>query len=369
MKTVLIVFFQITLIWSLSAQEVEKYKSGKLNFGLEQVESLSGVPWGIVWLADGSMLVSERSGKLLRINNTTKVEIEGLPEIYARGQGGLLDLELHPDYENNGWIYISYSGEQGGEGGNTVLIRVRISEDRIEDMEEIFRSTPNSTRRQHFGGRIEFDDQGYLFLSLGERGDSKNAQDRSVTAGSIVRLFDDGRIPDDNPFVGEASMRPEIWSWGHRNPQGLAWHKGLGVMLETEHGPMGGDELNLVKKGANYGWPEITYGKNYDGSTITDETKREGMEQPLTYWVPSIAPSSLTIVTSDRYPEWDGDALVGSLKFGYLERVVLDGLRIVSKEKMIDNIGRVREVKEGPDGYIYILVEGKGIFKIIPEKS
>ncbi|MCA6074923.1 PQQ-dependent sugar dehydrogenase [Fulvivirga sedimenti] len=369
MKSCFTVIILTAFFLSLQAQDEKRYSSGKISFELQQVEGLSGVPWGVVWLEDGAMLVTERSGKLYRIKGGDRNEVEGLPEVYVRGQGGLMDLELHPDYENNGWVYITYSGEQDGDGGNTVLIRVKIDGNRITELQELFRSTPNSTRRQHFGGRIEFDDKGYLFLSLGERGDSKNAQDLSVTSGSIVRLFDDGKIPEDNPFVGETSARPEIWSWGHRNPQGLAWHKSLGVMLETEHGPMGGDELNLIKKGANYGWPEITYGKNYDGTIITEETKREGMEQPLTYWVPSIAPSSLIIVESDRYPEWKGHALVGSLKFGYLERVVLDGLKVVSKEKMLEGIGRIREVKEGPDGYIYILVEGKGIFRIIPEKS
>jgi glucose/arabinose dehydrogenase len=347
-------------------QEGETYKSGKITYQIEKVVDFRNVPWGIVWLSDSSMLVTIRSGKLFQVKDGQKIEVGGLPEIYVRGQGGLMDLELHPEYEDNGWIYITYSGAQGNEGGNTVLIRARLDGNSLTDIQELFRSTPNSTGRNHFGGRIEFDRQGYLFLSLGERGNADNAQDRGNTAGSIVRLHDDGRIPEDNPFVGREDIRPEIWSYGHRNPQGLAMHPELGEMFVTEHGPMGGDELNLIMKGANYGWPVITYGKNYDGSIITDETSREGMEQPLTYWVPSIAPSSLMFVTSDKYPDWKNDALVGSLKYGYLERVRMSGRKVNGKEKMLDNIGRVREVKEGPEGYIYVLVEGKGIFKIVP---
>ena len=362
----LFLIFLVAAVQVAVAQEDDIYKSGKISYKLEQVVQMRGVPWGIVWLADGSMLVTERSGTLYRIQDGKLTEVSGLPEIYVRGQGGLMDLELHPDYEENGWIYITYSGKFDDEGGNTILIRARIEGDRLTDTEELFRSTPASDRRQHFGGRIAFDRDGYLFLSLGERGNADNAQNRSVTAGSIVRLYDDGRVPEDNPFVGKDNMRAEIWSWGHRNPQGLAIHPETGELFSTEHGPMGGDELNLIKKGANYGWPVITYGKNYDGSIITEETQREGMEQPVTYWVPSIAPSSLIFVSSNRYEDWKGDALVGSLKFSYLERVRMSGQKVLSKEKMLDNIGRVREVKEGPDGYIYILVEGKGIYKIIP---
>jgi len=357
----------ISLPGFLMAQQDDIYKSGKISFRLEQVALFDDVPWGIVWLDNTQMLVTLRSGLLFRIGaDGEKTEIKGLPEIYVRGQGGLMDLELDPDYAENGWIYISYSGEQDNEGGNTVLIRARLDNDRLSDMEELFRATPNSTRRQHFGGRIEFDRDGYLYLSLGERGNSDNAQDRKVTSGSIIRLNADGTVPEDNPFVGNEDYRPEIWSWGHRNPQGLALHPVNGELYSTEHGPMGGDELNLIKKGANYGWPVITYGKNYDGSIITEETAKEGMEQPITYWVPSIAPSSLTFISSDRYPDWQYDALVGSLKFSYLERVKMSGRKVTGKEKMLDNIGRVREVKEGPDGYIYLLVEGKGIFKIVP---
>jgi glucose/arabinose dehydrogenase len=201
---------------------------------------------------------------------------------------------------------------------------------------------------------------------VGERGNSSNAQTSSNHSGKIIRLNEDGSTPSDNPFAGNDAFVPEIWSWGHRNPQGLEFNPETGDLMSTEHGPMGGDELNLIKPGANYGWPTITYGKNYDGSIITEETRREGLEQPQTYWVPSIAPSSLMFVTSERYPDWQGDALVGSLKFNYLVRVRLQGNRVTSRDIGLENIGRIREIKEGPDGYIYLLVEQKGIYRIIP---
>lgn len=344
----------------------EPYKVGKMTVTLEEVVSGVKVPWGVVWLADGSMLYTERSGQLIHVVDGRKVEVKGVPEVYARGQGGLLDIELSPDYPATGWIYISYSEEENDEGGNTTLIRARIQNDALIDIERLFKATPNSTRRQHFGGRIAFDGDGHVFLSLGERGNADNAQTRANTSGCIVRLNLDGSVPSDNPFINSPDSRPEIWSYGHRNPQGLEFNPSTGDLMSTEHGPMGGDELNLVKKGANFGWPVITYGKNYDGSVITEETKMDGMEQPQTYWVPSIAPSSLMFVTSDKYPEWQGDALVGSLKFNYLVHVKLQGNKVNDRKVELEQAGRIREVKEGPDGYIYLLIEQKGIFRIIP---
>jgi glucose/arabinose dehydrogenase len=369
MKTLTNLLFTTAVVMFVTtacAGQDEPYKVGKMSISLEEVVSGVKVPWGIVWLSDGSMLYTERSGELIHVVNGTKTEVQGVPEVYARGQGGLLDIELSPDYSSTGWIYLSYSEEENGEGGNTTLIRARLEDDTLIDIERLFKAIPNSTRRQHFGGRIAFDGNGHVFLSLGERGDADNAQTTANTSGCIVRLNMDGSIPEDNPFVNDAASRPEIWSYGHRNPQGLEFNPTTGDLMSTEHGPMGGDELNLVRPGANYGWPVITYGKNYDGSIITEETKMDGMEQPQTYWVPSIAPSSLMFVTSDKYPEWQGDALVGSLKFNYLVHVKLQGNKVNDRKVELEKAGRIREIKEGPDGFIYLLIEQKGIFRLIP---
>ncbi len=344
----------------------QEFTSKDLSYRVDPVVEDMKVPWAMVWLEDGSMLVTERAGRLVHVQHGEKTEVKGLPDIYASGQGGLMDIVLHPDYGDNKWIYITYSFRKDGEGGNTALMRARLRDGELVDKELLFESTPNATTRHHYGGRLVFDNNNYLFLGLGERGTRDNAQDPGVTAGSIIRLNDDGSVPDDNPFAGQAGKHPAVWSYGHRNPQGIAFNPSTGDLFNTEHGPQGGDELNLVKAAANYGWPVITYGKNYDGSVITSETSREGMEQPVHYWVPSIAPGSLMFVTGDAYGAWEGDALVGSLKFNYLERVMMEGNVATGTEKLLADFGRIREVRQGPDGYIYVAVEGKGIYKLTP---
>lgn len=349
---------------SVSPAYSQEYSSGEMRYRAVLVAGDLDVPWGMAWLPDGSMLVTERDGRLLQIKGDSRTEVTGLPEIYSSGQGGLMEVVLHPDHTENGWIYLTYSFREGGSGGNTALIRGRLEGNSLVDIQELFRSTPNARTRHHYGGRIAFDKENFLFLGVGERGTRENAQDKSVSAGSIIRLHDDGEIPEDNPFAGEEDVHPAIWSYGHRNPQGIAFHPETSSLFNTEHGPQGGDELNLILPGRNYGWPVITFGKNYDGTVITDETSRVGMEQPVHYWVPSIAPGSLMFVTSDRYPDWKGDALVGSLKFNYVERVIMQGDRAEGTEKLLEDIGRVRDVREGPDGYIYVAVEGDGIYRI-----
>lgn len=325
------------------------------------------IPWGFVFLPDGSMLITEKTGDLIHFKNNKRTKISNVPEVYQRGQGGLLDLELHPDYNNNGWIYISYSSTDGEEkGGHTAIMRAKLDGGALVENEVLYKATPNTTKGQHFGSRIEFDNDGFLYFSIGERGArDENPQDITRDGGKIYRLYDDGRIPDDNPFVGKEGAKTAIYSYGHRNPQGLAKHPETGELWDNEHGPRGGDEINIVKKGANYGWPLITYGINYSGTPITDKRAMEGMEQPIYYWVPSIAPSGMAFVTSDKYDDWKGSVLVGSLAFQYLERLVLDGNKVISREKLL-NEGRVRDVKEGPDGLIYVAVEGKGIYKLMP---
>lgn len=331
------------------------------------VDNLSN-PWGMTWLPDRSMLITEKKGDLIHFKNGKKRRIKNVPEVYNHGQGGLLDIELHPDYANNGWIYITYASSQGtGKGGNTALIRCKLEVDSLTNFETLYKAEPNSTRGQHFGSRIEFDNNGYVYFSIGDRGDRDvNPQDISRDCGKIYRLHDDGTIPADNPFVNKVDAKPAIFTYGNRNPQGMAKHPKTGKIWIHEHGPKGGDEINIVKKGANYGWPLISYGINYSGTKFTEETARPGMEQPIHYWVPSIAPCGMTFVTSDVYPKWKDHLLVGSLKFNYVELIVLDKNEVVGREKIAEDIGRVRNVKQGPDGYIYIALEGKGIVKIIP---
>jgi len=333
------------------------------------VENLQ-IPWGMVFLPDGSMLITEKSGELIHFKEGAKTSIQGVPEIYARGQGGLLDIELHPNYAENGWIYLSYASEEGDEkGGHTAIARARLSGDQLTDLQVLYKAGPNTTQGQHFGSRLEFDEAGFLYFTIGERGQRDiNPQDLSRDGGKVYRIHDDGSIPSDNPFAGQAGALPAIYTYGNRNPQGMVRHPDTGEMWIHEHGPRGGDEINILGKGMNYGWPVITYGINYSGTKITDNTEMEGMEQPIHYWVPSIAPSGMCFVTSEKYPGWKGSLMVGSLSFQYLERLVMDGTRVLRREKLLEDIGRVRNVRQGPDGLIYVAVEGKGIYRLVPEE-
>lgn len=338
------------------------------NYTLETVVSGIQIPWGITWLPDGTMLVTEKTGILYQVKDGVKTEIKNLPKVYNRGQGGLLDVVLHPDYAKNGWIYITYASTEGeGDGGNTKLIRAKLQDGSLIQIESLYKASPNTTKGQHFGSRIVFDKEGFIYFSAGERGDHfVNPQDITRDNGKIYRLNDDGSIPKDNPFVGKEGAKEAIYSYGHRNPQGLAMNPFTGAVWEHEHGPQGGDEINIIKKATNYGWPVVTYGIDYDGTSISTKSEKPGIEKPIYYWLPSIAPSGMAFVTSDRYPDWKGHLLVGSLKFQYLELVKLKEDTIIGRQKIAVNIGRVRNVAQGPDGYIYIAVEGKGILKIIP---
>ncbi len=348
------------------------------NISVKVDTVLSGlrVPWGMVFLPNGDMLFTERGGELRLVQNGQlhPDPIAGIPSVRAKGQGGLLDIELHPDYEQNGWIYLSYSSftADGGEGGEedatTAFVRGRIQDHQWVDQELIFKGNLNYSQSHHYGGRIEFDPEGYLFLSIGDRGGRDQAQNLDVYRGKIFRLYDDGRVPPDNPFVDQKGAHPEIYSYGHRNPQGMTLNPYTGEIWEHEHGPRGGDEVNIIREGVNYGWPVITYGINYNGTIITEDTAKEGMEQPVTYWVPSIAPCGMDFVESELYGGWKGDLLVGSLKFRYLVRCEVEGNKITGQEILLENIGRVRAIKQAPDGYVYVATEGPGmIIRLIPE--
>ena len=329
------------------------------------------IPWGIDFLPDESMLVTEKSGTLYHIVNGKKTAIKNVPAVYNRGQGGLLDIKVHPDFKNNNFIFITYASEEGeGKGGNTALIRAELKNNALENIKTLYKATPNTTRGQHFGSRIVIDNQGFIFFTIGERGNrDENPQDITRDGGKLYRLHIDGSVPKDNPFVGKENAKEAIWSYGHRNPQGMEINPETNTIWLHEHGPKGGDEINIPKKGLNYGWPSITYGKNYSGTTITKDTSKPGMEQPVFYWVPSIAPSGMSFVTSDKYPNLKGNLLSGSLKFQYLEHNILDGENVTKRERLLKDIGRVRSVEEGPDGFIYIGVESKGILKLVAKQQ
>jgi len=306
-----------------------------LNYTTMMVVPDLEIPWAMTWLPDGSMLITEKRGILLHIKNGIKTNIKNIPEVYFRGQGGLLDIALHPKYETSGWIYMTYASREGElEGAHTALIRGQRKDKTLVNIEKLYKGSPNVNTTHHFGSRIAFDTEGYLYFAIGERGQRNvNPQDITRDGGKIYRLHDDGRIPEDNPFYTNNNAKKASYSYGHRNPQGMARHPETGHIWIHEHGPMGGDEINVIKKGANFGWPEITYGVNYSGTTITDETSRPGMEQPLHYWVPSIAPSGMAFVTSDHYPGWKNKVLVGSLKFQYLELLELKNNTVVHRTK------------------------------------
>jgi glucose/arabinose dehydrogenase len=374
-KTVGLLLFVVPAVL-MAARSVGSEKSAdKLNLAdlkLDTVVTGLKMPWAVAFLPDGNMLVTERLSGQLRIVKDGVLEsqpVKGVPKVVGKGQGGLLDVVLHPDYKKNGWIYISYSApaEDGGAGANTALLRGKLKDGELVEQQLLFKAKPNPTGGNHFAGRIAFDKKGYVFLTVGERGQKEKAQDLGTHQGKVIRLHDDGRVPKDNPFVGKSGALPEIYSYGHRNMQGLAIHPSTGAIWEHEHGPQGGDEVNIVEKGKNYGWPLITFGIDYDNSVISEDTARAGMEQPVIYWKPSIAPCGMTFVTSDKFKDWKGDLLVGSLKFHYLKHCVVKGNKIVRQETIFEKIGRVRDVRQGPDGNIYVVLENTGkIVRISP---
>ncbi len=352
--------------------EDQIYTTEQFRFKLEKIADDLESPWGIAFLPNGDMLVTDKAGELWLIKeDKTKIEISGVPEVLYKGQGGLLDVELHPDFKSNDWVYLSYSkpkNEAGEVVSTTAVSRYKLTGNRLSQGETIFEALPYSSKSHHFGSRLEFDNEGYLFITVGDRGSRDvNPQDLSLFPGKVHRIFDDGRIPEDNPFYNKKGAVKSIYSYGHRNQQGMVKNPQTGEMWTHEHGPRGGDEINIIKKGLNYGWPVISYGINYDGSIFTNLTEKEGMHQPLIQWTPSIAPCGMDFVESDRYPGWQGNLLVGSLRYRYINLCRVQGDKITSQEILLENIGRVRQVKESPKGFIYVAVEDPGIvYKIVP---
>lgn len=354
--------FALSGLASATSQPV---RSDKATFRVAIVSDGLEHPWAVAFLPDGRYLVTERPGRLRLITADGRLEpqpVGGVPPVAALDQGGLLDVVLHPKFADNGWVYLSYAG--AGDGGvGTEVARGRLVSDargaRLEGLQVIYRQQPKSGGRVHFGSRLVFDRAGFLYITQGDRGDMARAQRLDDLAGKLVRLHDDGRIPADNPWVGQAAARPEIFSLGHRSMQGAALHPTAGELWTHEHGPQGGDEINIARRGLNYGWPVITYGVNYGiGTKIGVGTHQAGLEQPLHQWTPSIAPSGMAFYTGDRFPGWRGNLFVGALKFQMLVRLELDGERVVREERLLTGReGRIRDVRQGPDGLLYLLTD------------
>ena len=354
------------------AAQGQTYRSDEHSFTVTRVLDGLEHPWALAFLPDGRWLITERDGRL-RIARDGKLEpqpVAGLPRVAPHGQGGLMDVALHPNHAQNGLVYWSYSA-QGADGVGTEVARGKLAGNRMEEAEVIFRQSPKGTTGRHFGSRLVFDRAGFLYITLGDRGEQNRAQRPDDHAGSVIRLHDDGKLPKDNPFIGRPGWKPEKFTLGNRNMQGAALHPATGLLWTHEHGPQGGDEVNVIRPGVNYGWPVITYGVNYGiGTKIGEGTRKEGMAQPLHYWVPSIAPSGMAFYTGDKFPKWQGDLFVGALKDQMLVRLRLDGDRVVKEERMLKGVlGRIRDVRVGPDGYVYLLTdEGRGVLaRLEPE--
>jgi glucose/arabinose dehydrogenase len=362
----------VALVLALSGAKVVSsettFKSALHDYRVVTIGDALVQPWSIAFLPDGDILITERPGRLrvLRGGKLLPQPVDGVPKVFHSSQGGLLEVMPHPNFAANRLIYLSYSKPGADDSqSRTALARGRLEHDRLTGVEEIFEAVARG--RNHFSGKIAFDRNGFLFLTLGDRQvppegnlEAHPAQDLSNHHGKIIRLHDNGRVPADNPFVNRAGVRPEIWSYGHRNVQGLAIHPQTGDVWANEHGPQGGDELNRIQPGLNYGWPVIGYGVNYKtGLAIHAGTHREGMEQPVNVWVPSIGISGLMIYTGDRFPAWRGNLFVGGMVGQQLARLTLNGQRVVNQETLVPQMGRIRDIRQGPDGYIYLVTDDR----------
>ena len=362
----------IGILPDVSAEEIAseraKFKTEVIAEGLEN-------PWGLAKLPDGSLLVTERPGRVRLITPDGKLQspLEGIPEVRAKGQGGMLDVALHPDYQTNGWVYLAYSTAKD-DTGHTKIIRGRIKDNAFVDQEVIFEPPSNeyTAANHHFGCRIVFDQNGYLFFSIGDRGTApnpeNNAQKLDVVAGKIHRIHDDGRIPEDNPFYSQGGSARTIWSYGNRNAQGLTMHPKTGVLWETEHGPRGGDELNIIEKGKNYGWPIVSYGINYNGKSFTDKTEAPGMEPPVVQWTPSIGVAGIDFYFGDKFPEWNGNLFVTGLSHKKVIRVEINEQNEAThQEILLEKSGRLRDVRSFDDGFLYLVYDDPGkVVKLLP---
>lgn len=346
-------------------------ESEQARFSVEQVTVGLEHPWGMAFLPDGRMLVTERPGRLRLVEADGTLDpapLKGVPTAFARGQGGLLDVALHPDFESNRLVYLSFS-QLDGRAAVTAVARGVLDDEGLTEMEVIFASNGRTSQTRHFGSRLAFDAEGRLWVTHGDRGDRDLAQDPGSHAGSVLRLTDGGGVPGDNPFAGQTGAMPEIYSIGHRNPQGLAIHPATGAIWIHEHGPRGGDEVNIIKPGANYGWPVVSQGREYASGKAVGASEAEGMTPAIHVWDPSIAPSGMAFYEGEAFPEWQGDLFVGALAFQLLARLELDGDTVVHEERLLeDALGRIRDVSVGLDGFVYLLIDDDdgGLYRLVP---
>lgn len=377
MKNVSLIFFVISyVIFPLNLyaenkldKSVAAIKSAGVNLKLEKVAQGLGIPWGMVFISPSKLLVTERGGavRLLNIKSSTYIKLKNTPQVLADGQGGMLDVAIAPDYQTSKWIYFTYVKDNDGEGV-TVLSRAKLNKDRFTQWQELLVSHSATSTSYHFGSRIAFDDQGHVFFGIGDRGERPNSQDLSNHAGSIIRLNLDGSIPKDNPYINHQSALPEIWSYGHRNPQGLCFDFKHKRLWEIEHGPRGGDELNLVLAGQNYGWPVISFGKEYWGPVAVGEgTHRDGMQQAVKVYIPSIAPGSLIVYSGNAFPKWKGNLFAGALKLKHINRIVLNEKgEAVKEERLLKSLNdRIRAIAQSPEGWLYFSTDSGYIYRLI----
>lgn len=372
----LLTFLTISIKPVALSKNVIKSNTGAY-FQVTEIARDLGVPWGMVFISGSELLFTERKGKIRILNLANKkiFRIKGGPKVFASGQGGLLDVSIPPDYIKGDWIYFTYSKELRETGNinyTTTLARAKLDGDHLVEFGDLFITSPASNSSIHFGSRITFDGNGYLFFSVGDRGNRANAQNLYTHSGSILRLHLDGSVPNNNPFVNQEGALPEIWSFGHRNPQGIFYDRDLDRLWSTEHGPRGGDEINLILPGRNYGWPVISYGKEYWGPIQVGEgTKKEGMEQPIKFYVPSIAPGSIIKYSGKAFPSWKDNLFIGALKLTHLNRVALDvDGKTIEEERLLDVFGeRIRALVESPEGWIYLSTDSGKILSLKPVKN
>lgn len=357
---------------SLVASNTGIYQTEELKIKIDTISKAVEVPWGMDFLPDNTLLVTDRKGDFYhKKSDGQMVKIKNVPKVFAHGQGGLLDVLVHPDFDTNHIVFLSFSKlvyEHGKEKSTTAVVKAELVDDALIHVHEIFEAKPYFETQHHYGSRMVVDENGYLFISVGERGkENINPQDLSSDNGKVHRIFQDGSIPTDNPFAKISSASASVYTYGHRNPQGMAINPATKTIWVNEHGPRGGDEINLLKAGSNYGWPLTTYGINYNGTTITDKTTAPGITNPILYWLPSIAPCGAIFVEGEKYGNWKGDYLVPSLSFNYLNRCKVKTDHVTGQEKLLQDIGRMRSIKQDREGYIYIGVENPGmILKLRP---